>query len=102
MRSNWKPFMIGHELEKMPNIEDGFKDRRWSSHVVQLERNPVKTFAYNVYGLSGGATIKLSQNEHGNLTGRRILEISAAMSNTQGVAYMRPTPLLPTKMSICH
>ena len=41
--------------------------------MAQLERYSVKTFAYNAYDLSGGATIKLNQKVHGSLAGRRIV-----------------------------
>jgi hypothetical protein len=41
--------------------------------VVQLERQSVKTFAYNACDLSGSATIEMNQEGQGSLVGRRIV-----------------------------
>ena len=50
--------------------------------MVQRERDSVKTIARSAYDLSGRTTIKMDQEAHGSLAGRRILGILAPMGNT--------------------
>jgi hypothetical protein len=50
--------------------------------MVQRERDSVETFARSAYDLFGRATIKMDQETHRSLAGRRILGILAPMGNT--------------------